>query len=63
MTLMKESKMVYNAFKSEIAFLPVDDYLGKSKQWEQKKLEKKLFIYFSRIKKNQEIRRYQIIHH
>lgn len=63
MTLMKESKMVYNAFKSEIAFLPVDDYLGKSKQWEQKKLEKKLFIYFSRIKKNQEIRRYQTIHH
>lgn len=51
MTLMKESKMVYNAFKSEIALLPVDDYLGQSKQWEQKKLEKKLFIYFSRIKK------------
>lgn len=32
MTLMKESKMVYNAFKSEIALLPVDDYLRQSKQ-------------------------------
>ena len=66
MTLMKESKMVYNAFKSEIALIPVDDYLEQSKKLEQKKKSKKTdvtFHVFLQNKKNQVIRVYQIIYH
>ena len=46
MTLMKESKMVYNAFKSEIALLP-EMIIQDNQNNENKKNQKKNFLYIS----------------